>query len=284
MRLRSLCALALTALPAGAGEFLGSHSWSPGWDGSGGYSALWLDTEGTGFVTLSDRGTWVTGTLARDPAGVVAGIEVTGRGPLLRSDGTEMQKGEGDSESIAIVDGIAYVAFEGAHRVMRYPSLDGTPQWIPQLEAFGALTGNRGIEALAADAEGRLYAIPERLPGRRTATFPVWRSEGEIWRQPFALTRDAFYLVTGADIGPDGRLYVLERAFLAIGFRSRLRSMAVDGSEPRLEFESALRAHDNLEGLAVWRDADDRLRATMISDDNQRPWLQRTEFVDYVLD
>ena len=40
--------------------------------------------------------------------------------------------------------------------------------------------------------------------------------------------------------------------------------------------------HDNLEGLSVWRDAQNRIRLTMISDDNFR-MIQRTQFVEYVV-
>jgi hypothetical protein len=51
-----------------------------------------------------------------------------------------------------------------------------------------------------------------------------------------------------------------------------------------LVLETRLRRHDNLEGLSVWRDPAGRLRLTMLSDDNLRQWLQRTEFVDYIVE
>ena len=40
--------------------------------------------------------------------------------------------------------------------------------------------------------------------------------------------------------------------------------------------------HDNLEGLAVWRDDSGAIRLTMISDDNFN-LLQRTELVEYAV-
>ena len=43
---------------------------------------------------------------------------------------------------------------------------------------------------------------------------------------------------------------------------------------------SAAGEHDNLEGIAVWRDRNGDIRITMISDDNYRAF-QRTEFVEY---
>ena len=94
------------------------------------------------------------------------------------------------------------------------------------------------------------------------------------------LARDGF-AVTGADLGPDGRLYVLERNFTGLGFRSRLRRVNMDGSEEEILLTTPTGTHDNLEGVAIWAD-DQGLRATMISDDNFR-FFQRTEVVDYRL-
>ena len=82
-------------------------------------------------------------------------------------------------------------------------------------------------------------------------------------------------------MGPDGRLYVLERDFTGLGFRSRLRRLNIDGSGEEILLTTATGTHDNLEGLDVWADAEG-LRATMISDDN-RYFFQETQFVDYRL-
>jgi hypothetical protein len=53
-------------------------------------------------------------------------------------------------------------------------------------------------------------------------------------------------------------------------------------SEEKMLLRKGIGIHDNLEGLAVWRDELDRIRLTMISDDNFR-LVQRTEIVEYVL-
>ena len=89
----------------------------------------------------------------------------------------------------------------------------------------------------------------------------------------------------GADFGPDGRLYVLERKFARIGFRSRLRRFKWTDSALTQEetlIETSVATHDNLEGVSIWRDSRGQLRATMISDDNFL-WIQRTEIVEYSL-
>ena len=271
--------LALPAAPLAAAELLGSHTWNPGWHGAGGYSALEVEPDGAGFTVLSDRGGWVRGRLDRDRSGAVRTVRVAARGTLAfgatdRAAGWLM-----DPEGLAITPAGAFVAFESPGRVERYADLAAAPDLLPTHPDFARLPSNAALEALAADGAGRLYAIPE---GGRGDAFPVYVFEHGAWSQPFALRRDRRFRPTGADIGPDGRLYVLERDFAIIGFRSRVRSWAPDGTDERTELRSRLRAHDNLEGLAVWRDADGRMRATMVSDDNLRS-IQVTEFVDYAL-
>ena len=93
------------------------------------------------------------------------------------------------------------------------------------------------------------------------------------------------FLPVSADIGPDGRFYLLERNFGLFGFRSRLRRWELTEKGPVGEqtlLQTSSGRHDNLEGLSVWRDHSGSLRATMISDDNFRS-LQRTELVEYAL-
>ncbi|MEM9796228.1 MAG: esterase-like activity of phytase family protein [Pseudomonadota bacterium] len=283
MRRRALCLLALIATPLSAAEHLGSHTWRPDWHGAGGYSALWLDDEGLGFVALSDRGRYVRGTLDRGEDGAVTRVEVAEQGPLQRHGGGALPPGRTDAEGLARSGDSFVVAYEGVHRLMRHPDLSGPAMSIGRPEAFQRFEGNAGFEALAADADGMLYAIPEQS-SRPDLPFPVWvHHPTKGWRVLFQLRRDGRYLATGADIGPDGRLYLLERDFAIIGFRTRIRSFDLTGGDERLELQTRLGRHDNLEGISVWRDAVGRRRVTMISDDNFRS-IQRTEFVDYVLD
>ncbi len=89
----------------------------------------------------------------------------------------------------------------------------------------------------------------------------------------------------GADFGHDGRLYVLERGFNGLGFRTRVRSFDISNGiagDEKVLFNKGIGRHDNLEGISVWRDAAGLIRLTMISDDNFR-FLQQTEIVEYAL-
>lgn len=278
--------LAVAAPPLPAAEFLGTHVWAPDFDGAGGWSALWLDPEGPGFVVLSDRGLWLRGALRRDDQGAIESVEVRDRGPLLRGFGGPLRRSERDAEAIARADGAFFVAFEGSKgrgRVDRYDDIARRPRRVEPHPDFRKLGRNSGIEALASGPDGTLYAIPE-VPADGGPAFPVYRWRDGAWGRAFTIPRRNGFLAVGADIGPDGRLYLLERRFRGLGFRSRVRSFALGGGDERVEIESPLGRHGNLEGIAVWRDAAGRLRLTMIADDNQRPLLQRTEFVEYVLE
>jgi hypothetical protein len=295
MRRRPLRALALAgalsvgaalawALQPGAGgaTYLGSHTWSPDWDRAGGYSALWLGPEGADFLALSDRGFWVTGRLDRDGAGAVSGVTVTARDALRDTAYGETSPFlRTDAEAVAVDPaGPIYMAFEGHHRVMRFERIDGVPERVMRRRDQPPLPhNNRGFEALAIDADGTLYALPEEAV--EGAYIVLARRDG-AWAEAMRLPASrGLFKAAGADVGADGRLYLLERAFLGVGFRSVVRSFARDGSDERLELATRLRRHDNLEGIHVWRD-DLGLRMTLLSDDNLR-WFQRTEFVEYRL-
>jgi hypothetical protein len=77
---------------------------------------------------------------------------------------------------------------------------------------------------------------------------------------PFTIERRGEFLPVGADFGPDGLFYLLERRFLGIfGLQSRVRRFAIDGDTIGAEetlLETRPWTHDNLEGISVWRDAD----------------------------
>ncbi len=96
-----------------------------------------------------------------------------------------------------------------------------------------------------------------------------------------SLPRGERFLVTGADIGPDGRLYVLERDFLGIGFRSRVRRFDLDGGGEAILLLTPLGLLDNMEGISVWED-EQGLRMTLIADDNFNPF-QRNLIAEYRL-
>lgn len=296
MRKRTLGAisavvLGLFSLNSDAGEparavFVGAKVWTadgPDHTDFGGFSALELDDTGTGFVALTDKGNITKGRFVRDPAGRVIRVE---RAVLSKLSGPDGPLGERqtDSEGLALVEGgDFYVSFESANRILKYRT-DGYVTAVPSEPDFAGLQSNSGLEALAVDSNGRLYTLPERS-GKLTRPFPVWRYDGTNWQVAFEMSRSGSFLPVGADFGPDGWLYVLERGFNGFGFQSRIRRFPPNQSgiaDGATLLVTSIGVHDNLEGISVWQDNDGAIRITMIADDNFKSF-QRTEIVDYRL-
>ncbi len=246
----------------------------------GGFSGIEVFDQGRRFVALSDRGAMITGTLQRQDD-VITAIDA---GPMYQLRGAfdlPLDRANSDSEGLArALDGTLYVSFEWTHGLRHFAGVDKRGGDLITSPAFATLQTNSSLEALAIDTDGALYTIPERS-GKVTRPFPVYRLKDGVWDQPFTIPRRGPYLVAGADVGPDGMLYILERDFAGIGFRNRVRRFALDGTDETLVIEPGLRAHDNLEGISVWQD-DQGLRMTLISDNNFSSF-QRTEFVEYRL-
>lgn len=269
--------------PAG---FLSAIPWRMEDAQFGGFSGLELSEDGQSFTAITDKGWWTQGTLIRDAAGLIIAIDAEPMRFLRGRFYAPLARGRQDAEGLALApDGSFYISFEQIPRVLRYETLDGPAQNLPTPREFARMQRNSALEALAIAPDGTLFTLPERS-GELTRPFPIWRFRDGVWDQPFALRRDGGFLVVGADIGPDGRFYVLEREFHGVtGFASRVRSFALSESglsDERTELQSSVGQHDNLESLSVWRAADGSLRLTMISDDNFY-FFQKTEIVEYRL-
>lgn len=263
-------------------------SWPNGTDGFGGFSGLEVLNGGTRIVAVSDRGSWATADLLRNSDGTLQRVRLTGFGPLLAIAGVPLSGEDADAEDLAIgPDGTRYVSFEHFHRVRRYPAIDGPAEHVSAHPEFSGLQRNSSLEALAIDEGGTLYTIPERS-GEWDRPFPVYRLKGGKWDRSLSIPRRGKLLVTGADFGPDGRLYLLERHFQFFGgFATRIRSFEL-GPEGLGDERVLLETHlgegklDNMEGISVWRDETGQIRVTLISDDNFNA-LQRTILAEYVL-
>ena len=274
-----------SAAPSWPAHFLSAFRWSGDDPRLGGLSGIELSPDGSRFLALSDRGAITEGLLLRDAKGRITAA-VAPDLSLLKAEGeAPLSPGRADSEGIAWADdGTIYISFEGVARVLVYHATDGSARNLPRPREFRGLQRNSALEALAIDASGRLFTLPERS-GAGGRAFPVFVYDGD-WSQPFSLPRDGAFLPVGADFGPDGRFYLLERSFLGLGgFATRIRAFmpGEDGFGPaEIVLETAPGTHDNLEGLAVWQDTMGNIRLTMISDDNFAFYL-RNEIVEYVL-
>lgn len=265
-------------------DYLGTHVWTGTDEDFGGFSGLELSADGRSYTALSDRGTVRWGSIERDNQGRIRSLSTAGRARLQDSTGTKLKPGYlGDAEGLAIdAEGRMYVSFEGLDRIARFDDPDGPAERIPPAPAFKALVRNAGLEALAITPEGDLLTMPERWESSKPLT-PVWRFRDGKWSTAFQLPRDEVWAPVGADVGPDGKLYVLERDFRGLrGFASRVRRYAMENDKigpPEHILTTSLMQFDNLEGIAVWADGQG-IRITMISDDNFL-FVQRTELVEY---
>ena len=273
--------------PAATLEHVGTYVWTAGEDGFGGFSGLEISPDGNGFHAVTDRAQLFWGSVERDNSGRIRGLNIAGRSHLKDSKATPLKPGLlGDSEGLAVgPDGRIWVSFEGLDRLALYAKPDLPAERLPTPPVLAELKINAGMEALAMAPDGALIALPERS-GKADRPFPVLRyREDQGWDAPWEITREGSWLPVGADFGPDGRFYLLERDFLGVlGFSSRIRRFDFGPDGPtngEVLLETRSLQYDNLEGIAVWQDGLD-LRITMISDDNFL-FVQRTELVEYRL-
>ncbi len=267
----------------------------------GGWSALALDAEGRRLLSISDSGVWLTGELTY-ANGRPSGVKDARLGPLTGFDGNPLTGfRERDSEGFALVSGTlakgeGLVSFEGDHRVLRYPvSEAGIGPPIEQLTlppAVKRLGSNKSLESvcqLKAGADsGAIVTLAERYPSPPPDHVGWLRRADGRWRALAIENIGDFYLTDchGLD---DGSMLVLERRYRFFdGVRMRLRRFSAEeiAAGGTMAGETLIEASkeqeiDNMEGLAVHREADGTLVVTMISDDNFNSLVQRTVLLQF---
>ncbi|MEM6824773.1 MAG: esterase-like activity of phytase family protein, partial [Pseudomonadota bacterium] len=259
---RFAAAMAVAVLPlAAAAEptLLGSFHWTYPRDYFGGFSGIEVADNGTDFMTIGDAGQIVRGSIART-GDRITGVDFENVKSLHTPDGRRVRGiFEFDAEGLAVAPGgTYYVSFEHDARVWAYDEWLGPAKALPRHPDFDRLIDNQGLEALAIGPDGALYAIPEVSPALWEPRH-VYRFAGGKWQTFGTLETSRLFWPVGADVGPDGRLYVLERRYAPVlGFSSRIRRFDIGETSleaPETLLETRLGKHDNLEGLAVWRDA-----------------------------
>ncbi|MGB7243073.1 MAG: esterase-like activity of phytase family protein [Sulfitobacter sp.] len=263
--------------------YQGSYTWRGADWWFGGFSGIELDPGGTQMTTVNDRGLVAVATLIRDK-GRVTGISDVSFRPLLNTFGFPLFENNADAEGLAVhPSGRVFVSFERHHRVLVYHDFNARARRVPDLPAEVVLQKNKSLEALALHPDGTLYTLPER-PTPSAGPFPLFTYNDGEWSVARTIPQSGPFLPVGADFDAQGRFYLLERAVTPLGFRSQVRrfDLAEPGTPAQVLFTTRAGVHDNLEGLAVWRDDHGADWLTLIADDNFLS-LQRTELVDYLI-
>ncbi len=261
---------------------LGAHTWAPPREWLGGLSGLEMASDGGHALALGDRAGLVELTFERSADGRIIGVSYEG----VR----EVDQIGADTEGLAIAaDGTINISLEIVPRLLRWTPGQHFPTSLPLPQDFGDLRGNAGLEGLAISGDGALWTLAEAPDW--SGNYALWRGLDGQWSKAGDIPGGGAwpligYRAVGLDFDDRGRLYLLERRLaLRIGFQSRVRRITLDeGRIGAIEtlIETAPRDHDNLEGISAWRDAQGRLRLTLVSDDNYA-FFQRTEFVEYAV-
>lgn len=268
----------------------------------GGYSGLALDPSGRGLLAVSDAGTWLRAKLDYDGR-KPKGLSEASIGPILGRNGKPLAAiRERDSEGLTLLagdtaKGVAYVSFENAHRIDRYPFTRdrfGPPDGTIKLPADSKrMDGNRGFEAIAlipsGALKGTLVAFSERLPDGK-GNLKGWMIGGPR-PGPIALKSIAGFDITDIAPLPDGGLVLLERRFrYSEGVKMRIRRIAEKDLKPgaAIAGEILLTAEDNLnidnmEAIAAHRGASGETVLTLMSDNNFSAF-QRTLLMQFAIE
>ncbi len=248
----------------------------------GGLSGLLIHADGSAGTVLSDRGYLFPVTFKRAANGALIGISIGDGQSLNTFLGDEDRM---DSEALAITrSGDLLVGFERPSRMETLTDGGFETAARQPFPNAGLRRGNKGLEALAAHPNGSMVVGLQETPAKGEDSIAIYALGSDEPAPIGHLPYDKPFQVTGADFGPDGRLYILERAFSFLGFRTRVRSLDLATPEipPVTHFQSALGDYDNLEGISVWADTSGTTRVTLVSDDNFLSIL-RSEIVELVL-
>lgn len=241
----------------------------------GGLSGILV--EGDQLRAVTDQGWWFGARIAA--AGEALRLEDARLAPMRDPGGETYGKAGGDAEGMARIGRRLAVSFERDHRIMLLRD-SGRMGGTIQLRAFEQFPSNKGLEALAGLGDGRLIALAE---SRDAGGVPVFLIDpaGEVTETRLPAT--GRHAVTGADLGPDGRLYLVLRDFsIMSGVSIRVMRYRLDSEGlPLAETAETLAAFeqgdgiDNMEGIALTPRPGGGTWLWLLSDDNFNP-LQRT--------
>jgi hypothetical protein len=281
----------------GALEFRGGLALTSAERAFGGVSGLRVDTDGSHFLAVIGNGSWLRGRILYSGGrpSAIADVEMA---PLLGADGAPLAaRGWFDAESLENDNGTLYVGIERVEQIVRFnyarDGLRARGEPLPVPADFKTFKYNKSLECLAMPPQGSalagtLIAITERsldangnhrsylLDGAHAERFSVRRSDD--------------FDVSDCTILPPADLLLLERRYSpARGVAMRIRRIALASLKPGAVVDGAqlivadlgFRV-DNMEGIAIHRNAGGEIIITLVSDDNFSV-LQRNLLLQFAL-
>jgi hypothetical protein len=262
----------------------------------GGFSGVEITEGGTRIVLVSDGGDYLTAALRHD-GDALSGLDEVALQSLFPSGAEDKQ--EVDSEDI-IFDpddpSRGYIVRERrTDALFSFDLRDGRPENFVAI-ATGApaelLESNQGLESVAiappaSPIAGSVVVILEAARKAHKGAIPAWI----VGHGQFGIRKSEAFAISSARFLDDGDLLVLERRY-SPGWGVGVRLRRIDGSSIApsavVDGETIMEAGlaqqiDNMEGLAMHRDATGRTILTLVSDDNHSI-LQRTLILQFALD
>ncbi len=300
--LRSFARFGNGNLPSGL-TFLGGLTLTSDNKDFGGFSGLEVSRDGKRFISVSDRGHWLTGNFIYED-GRLKGVSSTRLAPILNHKGRiDGRNSRSDAEAVAAwsskgLNGKMIVGFERRERVEQFNigkhGLKAKAKQVRSPKALSQGQRNGELEALGRFAQGPLNGWLIAISERNHAKDDSLR--GWLWRKgktrEFHIPRHEDYLVTGLAILPGGtEIITVERSFkppVLVGMA--LRRFSVEDLQKRntgpgkLLFSGKLTSYqiDNMEGIAAHQDERGTI-ITVISDDNFNKSVQSTVMFQFRL-
>lgn len=268
----------------------------------GGFSGLIVAPDGRRILAVTDQGHWLSAEIAYAGA-TPSGLKQARMGPILGLDGRPLRrKRDADAEEIALLsgtleNGVALVAFERNHRLVRHSIIDGAlgrANGVVILPADARrMKSNSGLEAVTVlrggPYRGQILAFAEDFRDKDDHHTGWLFGTGQPQRLAFKDIGD--FALTGAAAIDDGSVLMLERRFrMTEGVSMRLRHVPVDELKPGhvIEGETLILSDlnseiDNMEAVAVHKTPGGETVVTLMSDDNFNSLIQRNLLLQFTL-
>ncbi len=278
-------------------EFRGGLVLTSKHDAFGGISAIHVEPDGAHFLAITDNGSWLRGRIVYDK-GKPAGVADAEMAPILGSDGKSLAaRGWFDVESLTELDGLFYIGIERVEQIVRFDVrrdgllARGEPIAVPP--DFKTFVFNKSLECLAAAPKnsalaGNLIAVTEESLDAAGNHRSFLLKGNQVER--FSVKRSDDFDISDCTILPPGDLLLLERRYSpARGVAMRIRRVPLTSIKPAglIDGKALIEADlgyqiDNMEGIAVHRNAEGETVITLVSDDNFSA-IQRNLLLQFTL-